>query len=113
MIIHDLQQDIVNTRRIEAYSNQLQALLRKPTIDNIYWDIQYWIINYQILPYLQQNATKNQNYNTMISLLLSLNRENTLLQHSGLQKMVFNQTLITQQKEMQSIQNDNTDNIIQ
>lgn len=112
-IIYDIQQDIVNARRIEAYSNQLQALLRKPIIDGIYRDMQYWIINYQILPYLQQNSTKNQNYSTISSLLLSLNRENTLLQHSWLQNMVTNQTLITQQKEIQSIENNNTDSIIQ
>lgn len=81
LILYDIQQDIINTRRIEAYSNQMQALLRKPTIESIYRDIQYRIINYQILPFLQQNSTRNQNYNTISSLLLSLNRENTLLQH--------------------------------
>ncbi len=113
LIIYDIQQDIINTRRIEAYSNQMQALLRKPTIESIYRDIQYRIINYQILPFLQQNSTRNQNYNTISSLLLSLNRENTLLQHRWLQKMVTNQTLITQQKEMQSIDNNNTESIIQ
>lgn len=112
-IVYDIQQDIINTRRIEAYSNQIQALLRKPTIENIYRDIQYWIINYQILPFLQQNSTRNQNYNTISSLLLSLNRENTLLQHSGLQNMVTNPTLITQQKEIQSIENNNIESIIQ
>lgn len=112
-IIYDIQQDVVNTRRIEAYSNQIQALLRKPIIENIYWDIQYRIINYQILPYLQQNSTRNQNYNTISSLLLSLNRENALLQHNWLQKMVTNQALITQQKEIQSIENNNTESIIQ
>ena len=112
-IIYEIQQDIVNTRRIEAYSNQIQALLRKPIVDGIYRDIQYWIINYQILPYLQQNNTKNQTYNNVSSLLLSLNRENTLLQHNGLQKMVTNQTLIAKQQEIQSTENNNTDSIIQ
>jgi len=112
-IIYEIQQDIINTRRIEWYSNQIQALLRKPIVDAIYRDIQYWIINYQLLPYLQQNNTRNQTYNTISSLLLSLNRENVLLQHNGLQKMVTNQALITKQQEIMSRENNNTNSIIQ
>lgn len=112
-IIYDIQQDNINSRRIEAYSNQMQALLRKPTIDSVYRDIHYWIINYHILPYIQQNSTRNQNYSAISSLLLSLNRENTLLQHRGLQNMVNNKTLITQQREIQAAEGNNTENIIQ
>lgn len=113
-ITYDIQQDAINIRRIEWYSNQIQALLRNPVVENIYWDIQYRVINYQILPYLQQNNTRNQNYNTIASLLLSLNRENTLLQHSWLQKALTNTWLITQQSNIIIWQNENnTDSIIQ
>lgn len=112
-IIHDIQQDTVNARRIEAYSNQLQTLLREPTLEPIYRDIQYRIINYHIIPYLQENSNKNPTYNNINNLLLSLNRENTLLQHSGLQNMIINKALIIQQQEIQSIANNNIQSMIQ
>ncbi len=113
-ILQDIQNNNINSRRMQAYINQIQALLRKPIIEPIYRDIHYFIINNQILPHIQQESSNNRNYSQIRNQLLTLNRNNTLLQYSWLQNMLVNTDLI-QLAEENSIQNtiNSTDSIIQ
>jgi hypothetical protein len=99
MIMHDAQNGSPNNRRIEAYINQMQALLRKPIIEPIYWDIQYRIINNHIIPQLSEQTAKGRNFNQIRTQLLGLNRDNSLLQYSGLHNVITNTWLISRIQE--------------
>jgi len=114
IILQDIQKNNLHIRRIEAYINQMQALLKRPIIEPIYRDIQYFIINNQILPYIQQESSRNRNYSQIRNQLLTLNRNNTLLQYSGLQNLLINPELIqiAEESSLQNISN-STENIVQ
>jgi len=112
--IQDLENNIINTRRIQAYIQQMQAILRKPILDDIYRDIHYRIINYYIIPWIDEQQNKTANINQIRTQLLGLNRENTLLQYSGLQTMITNKWLIEKiQKDTIQSKIPNPENIIQ
>lgn len=93
-IFNDTQSDNLNTRRMEWYISHLQSLMRKPNIDSVYWDMTYRFINKYLVPYIQQNSIISQKYPGLTNQLLWLNKPSILLQHSGLQNLIYNTGLI-------------------
>ncbi len=94
LIVKDIENNILPSRRIESYVAQMQALLRRPNIEAIYRDMHYYIIHHHILPYTIQIANRDPQANQLRNQLLALNRNNQLLQHSGLQNKLINTSLI-------------------
>ena len=62
LITSDMQKENINIRRIEGYINYIQSLMRKPYLEQVYRDMNYRFINDELIPYIQQNSIKNQNY---------------------------------------------------
>lgn len=73
-IYNDIQNNIFNTRRIDAYLYFVQNMLQKKQLTGTYIDTTYWFNNVYILPYAYDNNT-----NTTIETINSINKGSYLL----------------------------------
>lgn len=92
-IYNDIQNNIFNTRRIDAYLYFVQNMLQKKQLTGTYIDTTYWFNNVYILPYAYDNNT-----NTTIETINSINKGSYLLWFTGLTYILNNQN-IRQQAE--------------